>query len=62
LATASEKTINLWDLVSLQNITTLKGHKDEIRTLYVKGDTLFSAGKGGTSYGAMLVWDLRNLG
>lgn len=30
LATACDKNIVLWDLVSMTNIGTLKGHKDEI--------------------------------
>eukprot|EP01017_Pseudomicrothorax_dubius_P041880 TRINITY_DN6761_c0_g1_i7.p1 TRINITY_DN6761_c0_g1~~TRINITY_DN6761_c0_g1_i7.p1 ORF type:complete len:267 (+),score=58.19 TRINITY_DN6761_c0_g1_i7:59-802(+) len=40
----------------------LKSHKDEIRILHVRDNILFSAGKGGASYGAMCIWDLRQLG
>lgn len=35
LLTASEKVIMLWDLISLTNVGTLKGHKDEIRAMNV---------------------------
>jgi hypothetical protein len=46
LLTASDKTIMLWDLISLTNVGQLKGHKDEIKALNV-------------SCGALLLWDLR---
>jgi len=60
LATACDKIINLWDLTSLQIITTLKGHKDEIKALHFGNDLLFSAGKGSATNGAILTWDIRN--
>ena len=45
----------------LKNIATLKGHKDEIRSLYVHNGILYSAGKGGPTYGSILTWDLRSI-
>ena len=61
LVTACDRTISLWDLLSLQCIGSLKGHSDEIRSLLVKGNRLYSAGKSGSEEGgaALLVWDLR---
>lgn len=52
----NDKTICLWDMTTLTNMTTLKGHKGEIRAIEFSkdGKYLFSAGQGG-----MLVWDLR---
>jgi WD40 repeat protein len=35
LLTASDKVIMLWDLISLTNVGTLKGHKDDIKTMTV---------------------------
>jgi len=60
LVTACDKTISLWDLVSLQNVATLKGHKDEIRTLHVWNDMLISGGKGSGTNPSILFWDLRS--
>lgn len=61
LLTASDKQIALWDLISLTNVGTLKGHKDEIRAMNITmdGNFLFSAGKGSNNGGALLLWDLR---
>lgn len=61
LITASEKIIMLWDLISLTNVGSLKGHKDEIKAMNVSldGNLLFSAGKGSANGGALLLWDLR---
>ena len=44
-------------MTTLTNMTTLKGHKGEIRALEFSkdGKYLFSGGQGG-----LLVWDLRN--
>jgi WD40 repeat protein len=52
-----DKSIHLWDMTTLTNMATLKGHRGEIRALEFSKDGrwLFSAGQGG-----MLVWDLRN--
>lgn len=38
----------LWDMISLTNVGTLKGHKDEIKAMNITQDDnyLFSAGKG----------------
>ena len=40
---------------------TLKGHKDEVRTMHINNDLLFTGGKGLANSGSLLVWDLRNL-
>ena len=52
-----DKTVQLWDMTTLKNVATLKGHRGEIRALEFSkdGKYLFSAGMGG-----MLVWDTRN--
>lgn len=48
LLTASDKTILLWDMISLTQVGQLKGHREEIRAMEVtnNGQLLFSAGKG----------------
>ena len=53
----SDKCIHIWDMMTFTNMTTLTGHKGEIRALEFSkdGKYLFSAGHGGC-----LVWDLRN--
>jgi len=61
LATAGDKIISLWDLVSLQNIANLKGHKDDIKAITASENLLFSGGKGSATNSALLVWDLRNM-
>lgn len=52
----NDKTVQIWDMTTLKNATTLRGHRGEIRALEFSrdGKHLFSAGQGG-----MLVWDLR---
>lgn len=52
----SDKTIQIWDMTTITNMATLKGHKGEIRALEFSkdGKYLFSGGQGG-----LLVWDLR---
>jgi WD40 repeat protein len=54
----NDKTIHIWDMTTLTNISTLAGHKGEIRALEFSrdGKYLFSAGQGG-----MLIWDLRKM-
>ena len=60
LVTACDRTISLWDLLSLQCIGSLKGHRDEVRALLVHNQALFSAGKSGKDDApALLMWDLR---
>jgi len=59
--TACEKNITIWDLVTLNVEGTLKGHKDEVRTMHINGDYLFTGGKGLANSGSLLVWDMRNL-
>lgn len=38
LLTASDKIIMLWDLISLTNVGSLKGHKDDIKAMCVSND------------------------
>ena len=45
----------------MKHIGVLKGHKDEIKTLYVANNRLFSAGKGNSTACGLYVWDLRTL-
>lgn len=59
MITCCDKNVTLWDLVSLQVISTLKGHKDEVRVLHVK-DNLYSGGKGSSSGGSIFAWDFRS--
>jgi WD40 repeat protein len=60
MVTACDKAITLWDLVSLQVISTLKAHKDEVRVLHINNDLLYSAGKGGASASSIFSWDFRS--
>jgi WD40 repeat protein len=48
LLTASDKSIVLWDMISLTKVGHLEGHKNEIKSLAIStdGNMLFSAGKG----------------
>ena len=57
--TTNDRLVNVWDLRTHKVEMTLKAHKDQIRTLHVTGDYLFSAGKGTVNGGGLLVWDLR---
>ena len=59
--TACEKTITIWNLISLEVEGMLKCHRDEVRVLHGTGDYLFSGGKGSSNGGSLLVWDLRKL-
>ena len=62
LLTASDKSIILYDQISLTQVAILKGHKEEIRALAVQplsNGQLFSAGKGSQQGGSLLIWDLR---
>jgi WD40 repeat protein len=61
MLTACEKTVTVWDLVTLNVGFTLKAHKDEVRTMHIVNDMLFTGGKGLTNSGSLLIWDLRNL-
>lgn len=58
---ACEKTVTIWDLVTLEVQGTLKCHKDEVRAIHVHGDYIFTGGKGTANGGSLLVWDLRKL-
>jgi WD40 repeat protein len=58
---ACEKTVTIWDLVTLEVQGTLKCHKDEVRAIHVHGDYIFTGGKGTSNGGSLLVWDLRKL-
>lgn len=58
---ACDKTVTIWDLVTLEVQGTLKCHKDEVRTIHIHGDYIFTGGKGTSNSGSLLVWDLRKL-
>lgn len=59
--TACDKTITIWDLITLEVQGILKSHKDEVRTIHNHNDYLFSGGKGLANSGSLLIWDLRKL-
>lgn len=59
LASAADKVIMLWDLVSLTNVATLKAHTDEINILQKGTNILVSAGVAGFDNYSLFVWDLR---
>ena len=61
LITAGDRTIQLWDLVSLNNIQSFKVGIDETRALCIdeENQLLFSAGKGNAKRGGLMAWDLR---
>ena len=61
LFSSCEKTVTIWDLVTLEVQGTLKCHKDEVRAIHVHGDYIFTGGKGTANGGSLLVWDLRKL-
>lgn len=61
MLTACEKVVTVWDLVTLNVECTLKAHKDEVRTMHIANDILFTGGKGLANGGSLLIWDLRNL-
>lgn len=58
--TTCDKTITIWDLISLEVKGVLKC-KDEVRVLHEWGDYIFSGGKGTPGSGSLLIWDLRKL-
>jgi WD40 repeat protein len=60
LATACDKTIMLWDLVSLINVATLKAHQEDINMLQRGSNILVSGGVSGYNNPALYVWDLRS--
>ena len=58
---ACDRTVTIWDLATLEVQGTLKCHKDEVRTIHVHGDYIFTGGKGTANGGSLLAWDLRKL-
>jgi hypothetical protein len=48
LLTAAEKTIKMWDVISLTNVGVFSGFKEEIKALHLvpERDLLFAASKG----------------
>ena len=58
--TTCDKSITIWDLISLEVKGVLKC-KDETRVLHEWGDYIFSGGKGTPGSGSLLIWDLRKL-
>ena len=59
LASAADKYIMLWDLVSLTNVATLKAHTEDINVLKRGGNMLVSAGSSGFDSSSLFLWDLR---
>ena len=59
LASASDKVIMLWDLVSLTNVATLKAHQEDINILQKGSKILVSGGASGFNSPGLFVWDLR---
>lgn len=61
LLTAAERTIVMWDVISLTNVGTFKGFKDEIKALHLvpEKELLFAASKGGAQGGGLLIYDPR---
>jgi WD40 repeat protein len=59
LASASDKVIMLWDLVSLTNVATLKAHQEDINILQKGSKILVSGGVSGFNNPGLYVWDLR---
>jgi WD40 repeat protein len=57
--TACDKSISIWDTISLQSVGRLPAHKDEVRVLHTYDNYLFSAGKGSGNTPALFIWDLR---
>lgn len=51
----------MWDMINLELLGVLKAHKDEVRVMHEWGDYLFTGGKGTSTGGSLLVWDLRKL-
>ncbi len=58
---ACDKTVTIWDLVTLEVQGTLKCHKDEVKAIHIQGDYIFTGGKGTANGGSLLAWDLRKL-
>jgi WD40 repeat protein len=47
IATACDKYINIWDMISMQKVCSLTGHNVDIKQLYMDNNhVLYSAGKG----------------
>ena len=61
LLTAAEKSIMLWDVISLTNVGVIKGHKEEIKDLQLVpgSELLFAASKGSATSAGLMVYDLR---
>ena len=61
LLTAAEKSIMLWDVISLTNVGVMKGHKEEIKDLQLVpgSELLFAASKGSAHTSGLMVYDLR---
>lgn len=59
ISAACEKQVFIWDIRTYSEVAVLKQHKDEVRCLYSYGNLLFTAGKGSSGGGSLLLWDLR---
>ena len=60
MVTACEKVITVWNMVNMAVVMSLKGHKDDVRTLHMTDGVLFSGGKGTGNTPSLLIWDLRS--
>ena len=47
--------------MAINVVCSLKSHKDEVRTMHIVDDILFTGGKGLVNSAALMVWDLRNI-
>ena len=59
--TACEKSVTIWDLISLEVQCVLKCHRDQVQAIHGWGDYVFTGGKGSVNAGSLLIWDLRKL-
>ncbi|EGR30958.1 kif4a protein, putative [Ichthyophthirius multifiliis] len=57
--TSADKYTNIWDVRNSSKIATLKGPNDEIKQIFFKNQTLYTAGKGSNIQGALVLWDMR---
>ena len=58
LASAVDKYIMLWDLVSLIDVETIKAHTEDMNVLQRGGNMLISAGSSGFDSNSLFLWDL----
>lgn len=49
----------MYDLRTFEQVAILKAHQNEIRSLHIDDNYLFSCGKGSINNGGIFKWDLR---